>query len=86
MRSFCVYGSAGELVVGRMSGRVLWYADYGDGEYADIIFFNADDWRRTYPGRMLDHVDILDPGYWTEGGAYAPPEYTWRACAREDGG
>jgi len=56
VRTFRVYGSAGELVVGRMSGR------------------------------MLDHVDILDPGYWTEGGAYAPPEYTWRACAREDGG
>lgn len=48
------HGSAGELVVGRLSGRVLAYVDYGDGEYADITFFNVDDWPRSYPGRTLD--------------------------------
>ena len=86
MSTFRVYGSASELVVSRMSGRVLGYVDDGDGEYADITFFNVDDWRRSYPGRVLDHVDILDLGYWTGEGEYMPPEYTWRACAREDGG
>ncbi len=78
MTSFRVYGSHGVLVVAAMSGRVLAYEPDGDTDYADICFFNVDEWRRAYPGEVPTVIDILDIGYWTLDGAYEPPVEDWR--------
>lgn len=79
MNKFQVYGSHGDLTVARASGRVLAYEPIGDGEYRNITFFNIAEWRQTYPGEVPGHIDILDLGYWTEEGEYAPPAADWRA-------
>lgn len=78
MTTFTVYGSHGDLVAASASGRVLEYAAIGDGEYSAIAFFNIAEWRQAYPGEVPGHIDILDIGYWTEEGEYAPPVGDWR--------
>ncbi len=78
MSTFCVYGSHGDLVVASMSGRVLEYHPIGEGEYAAIAFLNVAEWRQACPGNVPDHIDILDIGYWTQEGEYAPPVEDWR--------
>ncbi len=80
MRAFIVYGCGGELTVSASSGQVLEYDDmgYGDNEYAGIVFVNVDEWHNSHPGTVLDRIDILDLGYWTESGEYEPPENDWR--------
>lgn len=85
MSTFTVYGSSGELAVSSASGRAVEYVDYGGGEYADITFFNVEEWRRAFPGQMPDHVDILDLGYWIGAGAYEPPEVDWRHLMASEG-
>ncbi len=78
MSTFQVYGSHGDLTVASASARVLDYLPIGDGEYRNITFFNVAEWRQTYPNVVLDHIDILDIGYWTQEGEYAPPVEDWR--------
>lgn len=78
MSTFCVYGSHGDLVVASMSGRVLEYHPIGEGEYSAVAFFNVAEWRQAYPGNIPDHIDILDIGYWTQEGEYAPSVEDWR--------
>jgi hypothetical protein len=79
MTSFQVYGSHGDLTVASASGRVLAYEPISDGEYRHIAFFNIAEWRQTYPGEVPHQIDILDIGYWTKEGEYAPPVADWRA-------
>jgi hypothetical protein len=86
MRTFTVYGSDGELLVSAASGRVLACEDCDEGNYADIVFFNVDEWRNTRPGVVPDHVDILDIGYWMATGEYEPPETDWRKLIASAGG
>jgi hypothetical protein len=78
MNTFQVYGSHGDLTVSSASGRVLAYEPIGDGEYRTIAFINIAEWRQTYPGEVPHHIDILDLGYWTQEGEYAPPAADWR--------
>lgn len=51
--------------------------------YEDLIRFDLDEWRRTYPGEELVAIDVLDVGYWyrKEDGSegYEPAEPDWRA-------
>lgn len=79
MTTFQVYGSHGDLTVASASGRVVAYESIGDGEYRNIAFFNIAEWRQVYPGEVPHQIDILDIGYWTEEGEYAPPVADWRA-------
>jgi len=79
MTTFQVYGSHGDLTVASASGRVLAHEPIGEGEYRNITFFNIAEWRQAYPGEVPHQIDILDIGYWTEEGEYAPPVVDWRA-------
>ena len=79
MSTFQVYGSHGDLTVASASGRVLAYEPIGDGDYRSITFFNIAEWRQAYIGEVLHQIDILDIGYWTQEGEYAPPVVGWRA-------
>lgn len=78
MNTFQVYGSRGDLTVATASGRVRTYEPTGQGDYRNITFFNIAEWRQTYPGEVPHQIDILDIGYWTQEGEYAPPVVDWR--------
>jgi hypothetical protein len=78
MTIFQVYGSHGDLTVASASGHVLAYEPIGEGEYRNIALFNIAEWRQAYPGEVPRQIDILDIGYWTEEGEYAPPVADWR--------
>ncbi len=82
MSTLQVYGSHGDLMVASVSGRVLDYLPIGYGEYRNITFFNVAEWRQTYPGEVPHQVDVLDIGYWTQEGEYAPPVADWRTDKR----
>lgn len=82
MSTLQVYGSHGDLTVSVTSGRVVAYEPIGDGEYSHIAFFNIAEWRQAYPGEIPEQIDILDIGYWTEEGEYAPAVEDWRKDRR----
>lgn len=85
INTFTASGSWGTLTAWKDTGMVVSYDDEGnlpdpDGGtgYANIVRLDVDEWRRTYPGQDLTHVDILDIGTRDTDGEYVGPEYEWR--------
>lgn len=84
-----IESSWGRIVVDPVTGYVdpaasVYFPDLG-GEQADpisnIYRFDVDEWRRAWPGEVLDGTeqDILDFGYWSlPGDGYEPPVQEWR--------
>lgn len=62
------------------------YAAFGNAAcpYDDIVRFDVEEWRRTYPSEEPEGMDILDIGFWTPEGVYTGPELDWREEYRAD--
>jgi hypothetical protein len=94
MTMLTVHSSWGDLVVDPTTGDVNAAESHYETERPeDVVFpslsirniyrFDLAEWRRTYPGRERDSVDILDLGYWTTraplpGFVYVAPAHEWR--------
>lgn len=82
VRAFTVYGNGGEFRVDSLTGRVLNLTPSEEPQagYFSIVAFDVAEWKKCYPSEVLEgrSIDILDLGYWLEGGTYEEPAQDWR--------
>ena len=50
--------------------------------YFGVVRCDIDEYRATYPGEPIDHMDILDIGTWDSTGQYEPASDDFRTEAR----
>lgn len=73
-----ITGSYGSLTVNRQSGAIISYEPRTDDEpaYSDIVRFDVNEARLHYGDDwgVIEFLDILRIGFWTNTGEYVPNE------------
>jgi len=70
------YSSLGSFTFDPVSGEV--FISELDAQMDTPIRVDIAEYKEYYGTEFNEGVDILDIGYWIDGGSYVPPENDWR--------